>query len=334
MKRFYKLLFGTVFLLHLNNADAQKAEPSKMFRVYEENDFFDVKGHGTDKAYSNGTRLDFFYEKQATRGLLHKLMPKAGDSSRNVYGWSLMQVMVTPHDIEATDYIPNDFYYAGALFATHSLYSYNSKKKYSFQTELLAGIRGPESLADETQTGFHKLVDYQEPMGWHNQLKTQPLINISFGVEKNLLSIRDFIEVNAGSQIKVGSLMDLAMVYPMIRIGKMSPYFDGYLNQYGAFTKNGKRMKTQYYFVCKPSVSFVAYNAMLKGKRENEGKDSRGYRGNEPGPSLHNHVLDFQFGIVFAHKNFSIAYMQTTTSAYTEGLDHHGFGNVSLYFRW
>ena len=68
MKRFYKLLFGTVLFLSLNNVNAQKAEPAKMFKVYEENDFFDVKGHGTDKAYSNGTRLDFFYEKQQNWG--------------------------------------------------------------------------------------------------------------------------------------------------------------------------------------------------------------------------------------------------------------------------
>jgi len=108
MKRFYKWFFGTIILLYLNNANAQRAEPVKMFRVYEENDFLNVNGHGTDKSYSNGTRLDFYYEKQTSQGLLHKLMPKAGDSSRNIFGWSLMQIMVTPKKISATTYLPND----------------------------------------------------------------------------------------------------------------------------------------------------------------------------------------------------------------------------------
>ena len=120
MKSFYKLFFGTVLLLYLNNVNAQKGEQAKMFRLYEENDFLNLRGKGTDKSYSNGTRLDFFYEKQATRGLLHKLMPKAGDSSKNVYAWSLMQIMVTPNNIKATSYVPNDYYYAGALFVTHA----------------------------------------------------------------------------------------------------------------------------------------------------------------------------------------------------------------------
>jgi lipid A 3-O-deacylase len=334
MKHFYKLFLGLTFLSLQINADAQRPEPSKMVRVYEENDFFDLRGNGTDKAYSNGTRVDYFYEKQRSHNLIHKLMPKAGDGSKNIYGWSLMQIMVTPQDIEATDYLPNDFYYAGALFVTHSLYSYNAKKKYSFYTELLAGIRGPKSFADETQIAFHKLVGYQEPMGWDNQLRTQPLVNITLGVEKNLWSISDFIEVNAGSQLKVGSLMDLVMVYPMLRIGKMSPYFDGYLNQYGSFTKNGKRIKTQYYFVFRPSLSFVAYNAMLKGKRDNEENSINENINDGAGPSLHNRIVDFQFGFGFAHGNWGFSYMQTPTTAYTEGLDTHNYGNLSLYFRW
>jgi lipid A 3-O-deacylase len=334
MKHFYKLFIGTILLLYLSNVTAQKSEPAKMFRFYEENDFFNVRGKGTDKSYSNGTRLDFFYEKQTTRGFLQKLMPKAGDSSKNIYGWSLMQIMVTPDNIKSTTYLPNDYYYAGALFITHSHFSYNAKKKYSFQTELLAGIRGPESFAKETQTAIHKLINYQEPMGWNNQLKTQPLVNLRFAVEKNLLSIKDFIELNAGSQLKVGSLMDLATIYPMLRIGKMSPYFQGYLDQYGSYTKNGKQIKTQYYFVFKPSVSFVAYNAMLKGQRQNEESDAYKHRNNETAPSIQNHIIDIQCGAVWVHGNFAMSYMQTTTSAYTEGLDSHCFGNLSLYFRW
>jgi len=334
MKRFYKLILSTVFLLYLSNSNAQKTQATKMFRVYEENDFLNVSGNGTDRSYSNGTRFDFFYEKQTSRGLLHKLMPKAGDSSRNIYGWSLMQIMVTPKNISATGFSPNDYYYAGALFATHLLYSYNAKKKYSFQTELLAGIRGPGSLAEQTQKAFHKLIDYQEPMGWDNQLKTQPLINIRFCVEKNLFSINDFIELNAGSQLRVGSFMDMVSLYPMLRIGRMSPYFNGYLDQYGSYTKNGKQIKTQYYLVFKPSVSFVAYNAMLKGERQSKENDAYEYKNNETGPEISNHLMDLQFGAVLAHGNFAFSYMQTTTTAYTEGLYKHSFGNFSLYFRW
>jgi hypothetical protein len=334
MRHFYKLLLVTAILLYLNNANAQRAEATKMFRVYEENDFLNVDGHGTDRSYSNGTRLDFLYEKQTSRGLLNRLMPKAGDSCRNIYGWSLMQIMVTPNNITATAFLPNDYRYAGALFVTHSLYSYNAKKKYSFQTEFLAGVRGPGSFAEQTQKAIHKLIDYQKPMGWDNQLKTVPLINLRFCVEKNLLSINDFIELNAGSQLRVGSFMDMVSLYPMLRIGRFSPYFNGYLDQYGSYTKNCKQIKTQYYLVFKPSISFVAYNAMLEGERQNEGNGTYEYKNNEAGPEINKCLMDWQVGGVVAHGNFALSYLQTTTTSYTEGLYKHCFGNLSLYFRW
>jgi lipid A 3-O-deacylase len=334
MKSLYKLLLSTMILLYLNNLHAQITGPSKMFRLSEENDFFNLDGHGTDKSYSNGTRLDFYYEKQKSRGLLHKLMPKAGDSCRNVYGLSLMQIMVTPNDIKATAFLPNDYYYAGALFATHSLYSYNAKKKYSFQTELLAGIRGPGSFAEQTQKAVHKLIHYQEPMGWDNQLNTYPLINLRFEAEKNLMSINDFIELNTGSQLRVGSLMDMISLYPMLRIGRMSPYFNGYFDQFGSYTKNGKQIKTQCYFVFKPTVSLVAYNALVTGERENKGNDIYKYTNDGTGPALDNFLMDFQFGAVLARGNISFSYMQTTSTSYTEGRYKHTVGNLLFYYRW
>jgi hypothetical protein len=334
MKRIYRLFLAILILLYISDAYAQQSENTKMFRLYEENDFLNLNGSGTDRSYSNGTRFDFFYEKQKTRNFLHKIMLKAGESSRNIYGWSLMQVMVTPNNLKATAYVPNDYRYSGALFATHSLYSYNARKKLSFQTELLAGVRGPGSFAKQTQKAVHKLIDYQEPMGWDNQLRTQPLLNIGITAEKNLLSINDFIELNAGSQLRVGSFMDAVSLYPMLRIGKMSPYFNGYLDQYGSYTKHGKRVKTQYYLVFKPSASLYAYDAMLEGKRKKNGNEVYESSNNKTRPDIHNHILDLQCGAVIAHGNFALSYMQTTSTAYSEALYDHTYGNLSLYFRW
>jgi lipid A 3-O-deacylase len=170
-------------------------------------------------------------------------------------------------------------------------------------------------------------------MGWDNQLKTYPLINLRFDVEKNLLSINDFIELNTGSQVRVGSFMDMISLYPMLRIGKMSPYFNGYVDQFGSYTKNGKRIKTQYYFVFKPSVSLVAYNAMLNGERQNKENDVYKYTKDGTGPALNNYLMDFQFGAVLAHGNFAFSYMQTTSTSYTEGRYKHSVGNLLLYYR-
>lgn len=326
------LIFG---LLVTQNMYSQTKVPTRMVRIYEDNDFLNIRGNGTDNSYTNGTRFDFFYTKiKSSRFFVDRLLPKAGDSSVNLFGWSLTQLMVTPNDISTTQYQPDDYPYAGALFITHSLYSYNTIKKYSFQTELVAGIRGPASFARESQIFIHSLINYQRPMGWNNQLSTYPLLNINFTAEKQLFSAGDFIELIGGTQLAAGSFIDAISLYPMLRVGKMSPYFNGYLNQYGSYYKKGKRIKTQYYLVVKPSTTFVLHNALMHGERIDENEETDNPDGKRSMRRIRHRLTDIQFGGVVAHGNFSLSYMQTHSTEYNKGLYRHNWGNVSLYYRW
>src|ERR1700742_2044685 len=126
-----KLLFAFIFFTFLgmkNNVSYAQISDSSgryMFRIYEDNDFLDIRGNGTDNSYTNGLRFDLFYtKKKRSRFFIDRLLPKAGNSSVNVFGWSLAQLIVTPTDIGATQYQPDDYPYAGALFIAHSLYSF------------------------------------------------------------------------------------------------------------------------------------------------------------------------------------------------------------------
>src|SRR5438105_5875223 len=153
---------------------------NKMLRIYEDNDFINIRGDGTDEGYTNGTRLDIFFVKnKRPRFFIDRWMPKAGDSSVNTYGWGIMQVMITPSDI--SKHIPdaNDYPYSGALFVAHSLHATNPVKKYNLQTELLMGVMGPPALAKQLQVLAHRIINYQQPMGWDHQLKTDVLLNLN-----------------------------------------------------------------------------------------------------------------------------------------------------------
>ncbi len=324
------LLFS--FLLS-KQLTAQHAEPRHMVRVYEDNDFFNIQGHGTDNSYSNGTRLDYFYSKEKKSGFfLDRIMPAAGTNSVNTYGWGIMQIMVTPNDICKTEYQPGDYHYAGALFVTHTLYSYNPQKKYNFQTELVAGIRGPGTHAGETQKTIHKWIGYQEPMGWDNQLKTIPLLNINFAAERQLYSLNNFLEVIGGAQAYVGTMTDAVTIYPLVRFGKMTPYFNGFFSHYRSSYASGKKVKTQFYLTAKPKISFVAHNALFQGNPKNTYVVTT----KEPVEELHlNHVLpEFEFGMMIVHGNFSMGYTQTHSSSYVKGLYDHNVGNLSFYISW
>lgn len=330
MNYVYSISIALCTLLSIS-VNAQTEGHDHLVRLYEDNDFFNLIGERTDRSYTNGTRIDFFQKSKIKPGsFLYKVLPKAGPSGTNVSGWSIAQIMITPNDISAAEYQPNDYRYAGALFVARSLYSYDPVRKFCFQTEVLAGIRGPQAMARQTQTAIHKMINAVTPMGWHNQLGTRALLNLTFTAEKNLLTWHNMIELNAGVQGRLGTLMDAVLIYPVLRIGKMSPYFNGYIDQFGAYHDRGKRKRMQYYLIVKPTSSFVGYNAMLKGTRTNEtGDDLR----TEDMPLAHK-ILELQGGIVVAYGSFSASYLLTRTSTYDKGLYEHRFGTLELYYTW
>jgi len=328
------------FLLAVTQgSDAQNREPKSLFRLYEDNDMINLRGKWTDEAYTAGLRLDLFFVKDhPSRFLLDKLMPKAGDSAVNIFQWGVMQVMYTPVDICTPDFQPYDYSYSAGLFAIHSLYSYNPEKKYSFQTELDAGVMGPPALGEEAQKLIHHIIHYYQPMGWNNQLKTDLLLNVHFSVEKQVASSGNFLEFIAGSKVSAGTMMNAVSVYPLIRIGKMNPYFEGFLKQFSEISgvKKRNRNKMQLYFIIKPELQWVLTNAMLEGgifsshSTLDDGKRDfyKSYR------DLNHLVYSINYGAVLSCGHISVSVLQNSSSMLIKRTYNHDFGNISFYYNW
>ena len=235
MKQFLRIMSTLLLSAGCGAGEALLAQemkeeaPTFLFRIYEDNDFINSRGLGTDDAYTNGTRFDLFYtKKHSSRHGIDKLLPKAGENSVDTYGWGIMQLMFTPRDISKTEYQPDDYPYSGALIATHTLYSYNPVKKFDLQTELVAGVIGPASFAEETQIFVHRLIHYQRPMGWDHQFRNDLLININMTAERQLAAW-GHMEIIGGGQVFAGTMLNGVAIYPLIRVGKMTPYFQGYM---------------------------------------------------------------------------------------------------------
>ncbi|MHA4807686.1 lipid A-modifier LpxR family protein [Flavitalea flava] len=330
--------------------------PTRLLRIYEDNDFINIYGKGTDNAYTNGTRIDLFYtKKHPSRFFIDRFMPKAGDSSVNVFGWGIMQIMLTPNDIAVTERQSKDYPYSGALFATHTLYSYDPVKKYDFQTELILGVMGPASMAQQLQTWVHRIINYQRPMGWGNQLGTDILMNVNFTAEKQLVAWRSMApygEVIGGGQAFFGTMLNGAAVYTLIRIGIMNPYFDGFMSQYNNRRTHNKagNDKVRINFVIKPEVQMIFTNALLQGALftgapggKNPGSGGSGNKngnGNveaeasQSNPGLHRMVYSINYGIVVSSGRLGVSFIQSSSSPMMKGLYDHTVGNISLYYGW
>ena len=326
--------------------------PTRLLRIYEDNDFMNLRGQPTDDAYTAGTRIDLFYtKKKPSRFFIDRILPTAGDSSVNVFSWGIMQLIFTPDDIGDPEYQPNDYPWSASLTAMHSLYSYNPQKKYAFQTELVFGFLGPAALGGPTQKLVHHILDFEQPQGWGHQFRNTPLINVNFTAEKELASWGHAFEVIGGSQVSLGSMMNAITLYPLIRIGHFSPYFNGFFSQYtgpGRQTGSAHKRKIQAYFILKPQVQLVVSNALLQGglfttnpNLKNPGKGDTTDPGRvvetaapPPYHDIRRLIWSVAYGGVVSTGHFGISFTQTTASSMMRGLYDHDVENLSIYYSW
>lgn len=322
-----------------------------MFRIYEDNDFLNARGCGTDDAYTNGTRFDYFYQPgHLSKNPVDRILPKAGPNSVNIYGWGVMQLMYTPKDITDSAYQPNDYPWAGALTVTHTLYSYNPVKKYDLQTELELGVIGPAALAQQVQTDFHRLIHYFKPRGWDHQYPDDILANINFTAEQQLAGNGSTIEWIGGSQLSAGTMMNSLTIYPLLRVGRMNPYFQGLFRQFASTGRNTRRntrhsRNWQLYFICRPELQFIASEAVLQGgmftHNPNLTVNNAPAKPQQQPPAppqpyhpINNIVFASNFGAVASIGDISISFNQNSSTAMMKGLYAHEVGNISLYFGW
>jgi hypothetical protein len=315
-----------------------------MLRLSEDNDFINIYGNITDDAYTNGTRIDYYYRPDGpTHFFTDRRMPKAGEGSIDIFSWGAAQLMYTPDDLTEPAYQPNDYPWSAALFATHSRFSYNPVRHYDLQTELVLGVIGPAAMGKEMQSLFHKMTRYYQPAGWGNQFRNDLLANVNLTAEKQLLSAGSFLTVIGGAQAYAGTMQNGAAVYPLILIGKHAPYFNGFLSQYTSGAKG--RKKWQAYVFAKPEMQLFLSNALLQGGMFTHNPNLQPDRGQtkesndhqekpQPYHPLQHWLGTFAYGGVLSYGHIGVSLTQTVSGAMLKGLYCHNYGNISLYVGW
>jgi hypothetical protein len=308
--------------------DPMSQDPvSHMIRFFEDDDFINIWFDGSDDAYTNGTRIDYFYKPDVrSRFFLNRWMPAAGDSAIDIYGWGAMQIMYTPKNIIDPSFQPNDYPWSGALICTHTRYSYDPEKHLDLQTELVLGVIGPAALDRQTQSLIHNIIEYYHPNGWDHQFANDLLLNVNFTAEKQLLTFGTLVNIIGGAQVYTGTMQNGVALYPLILFGRMNPYFQGFFHQY---TSPGHAIpghrQWQLYFFVKPQLQYFLSNALLQG-----------------GPFIHNSaynplqnwVTTFTYGMNLSYGHWGFSGSQIISAATLRGLYCHNYGNVSLFYAW
>jgi lipid A 3-O-deacylase len=160
------------------------------FSFYLENDYF----AGSDSNYTSGVKLtwssairDDYPDVWPNRWFypLIKFLPfeQSTDRRKNI-SISLGQNIYTPVDIEEEDVVEDDRPYAGISYMS---FGFHNRFKRDMDTlELVLGIVGPDSYAEECQKEVHNIFDDIEPKGWDNQLNNEPVLNIVYEHKKKI----------------------------------------------------------------------------------------------------------------------------------------------------
>ncbi len=311
------------------------SQPGRLFRIYEDNDFINIAGRGTDRGYTNGTEFDYFYQQEHRSSfLLDKGFPTAGAVAVNTFGYSVLQVMLVPNDLSRTQPDKRDWPYSGALVLSHSLYSVNPIREWSIQTAWTAGVIGPLSLARQTQTLIHRIIGYTKPMGWHDQMPTDVLLNVSIQAEKMIWQSRRSFECIGGGQVQVGTMVDGVSVHVQFRAGDMTPFFSSYIDRF-ASAGTGRHRRFQYYFFLMPAVQWWTFNALLEGGIfSGKSRYYAGIDGEGRSPTLKRIAATVDAGIVVVFGRVSLSVTQKEMSPLLHGVVDQTIGNISLTFSW
>ncbi|MGC8743721.1 MAG: lipid A deacylase LpxR family protein [Verrucomicrobiia bacterium] len=153
-------------------SNSEDSNPKNALTLRWEND---VIG-GTDENYSNGISLSLV---RRGRGLFGRVWDLFGvEDAEYFHSYEAGQIMNTPSDTTRTDPDPNDRPYSGLLYL--GLATQIRKGNDFHGLKFVTGVVGPASLAKETQIWFHRIIGSHRPMGWHHQLRNEPIFNFVY----------------------------------------------------------------------------------------------------------------------------------------------------------
>lgn len=320
MKRCLMILI--VLIAFCINVKGQSINDNSHLSIMTENDLYSFPGDGTDRYYTNGLRIDYYYQK-GNENFINKLLLKISDNKK-VFGWGVAQYMFTPSRIDTDSILYNDRPYAGALFAIHSLSSYDNNNKIKLTTELFLGVIGPLSFAEETQTAFHKLIKAQKPEGWKNQIPNDIVINYNIKLQKEILPIPEKLIVSGIVETYAGTMYDAMGAGLQMHVGKINSLWNT--------SEKRNKNKYQLYLTFSPTVRLIYYNALLQGGILSGFQNwPKGYKLDKDDIERLNTFTEF--GLVYEQSKFKLSLLQKMRTTPFKGGHTLEYGNMAIFFK-
>lgn len=309
-------LFGTLFCY---SAFGQRIDSystlfeipdSSFVRLHYDNDLFQRQ----DVYYTQGVCLEVVnpvFEKNP----INKILISSRKAHTKKYGIRIETAAFTPTSILSDSILLNDRPYAATMALNFYQMSYFAEVKIKLVSDLQIGVIGPAALGKEIQTGIHRVTNNSLPLGWQHQIKNDFILNYSTRLEKELLSYRSLVSLNAFGQINLGTYQTNALIGLDLSFGQKNNIFNASENKFPYFIYLQSKLKT------------VAYDASLMG-----GLLNRTSEYSIPFSAIKKVVAEQHVGVViqFPHVYFGADFGFITPEF--SGGKSHAWGGIRLGF--
>ena len=282
-------------------------------RLIYENDFFTA----SDRDYTQGISLEIV-SPGLRKFFLSKILwyPRSKPVS---FGLSLETDTYTPNLIDKTEIQYGDRPYASDIMLKSFVIATDNIKGTSFSSQLSIGVIGPWAGGKEMQTAIHNWIAYKKPLGWHNQIKNDVVLNYQLNFEKRIAELTNNFLLNGFGTARAGTLNTKAGVGMNLMAGAFhSPFSLADISQ---------RKKIKLYFYNQAAVNVVGYDATLQG-----GLFNRSSVYTIPSVQLDRLVFQNRYGIVLSWRRLWVEYFKSfQTLEYDSGVEHKT-GGLQLGF--
>jgi lipid A 3-O-deacylase len=305
--------------------DDKKEKPSGFsLNLYIENDAKRISLWGGDRNYTNGIQVSYLhadgYVPRWARFLTSSILTPLDHIFMQPgwtfnFGFTAGQQIYTPANISLVVPDPNDRPYAGWLYTGALMHFRHTEWLHSFQ--LLLGVIGPPSLAEQTQKWVHQILGIPKPQGWGAQLKTEPTLSLFYEGKYRLWSVNwsegnRFIDVFPYAGASFGNVFIYAGGGGGFRIGyHLSDDFgtaalapvrvDGFLGV------SGEEPETHFF------ETYLFFNGEVRGVLRNIFLDGNTFVSSPSIPKRF-FVLEWEMGGLIRLGRFSMAWRQVTQS--------------------
>ncbi len=301
-----------------NTLSFKNINENKYFRLNYENDVFS----GQDMYFTQGFSLEAVTPWAKLNPLTKLLIHPKYNEIR--YGLGFEHNGYTPSSIGSEYILYGDRPFAATMFIKSFLMAIDSSKKQRFSSSISTGIIGQAALGREMQVQIHDWLNNITPHGWQYQLNNDIVLNYQAGYEKQLVSYKKKISLDADCMARLGTLSDKLSAGATFMVGYFDSPFSGYTPHSGQTSFSSQ---FRIYAYEHPEVSLVGYDATMQGGMfETQSPftiDSK---------DITRYTFQNRFGFVVIYRRIYLEYFQSYITSEFKNGNYHAWGGVEIGF--